>query len=249
MNVGLAKESLDWMYQYHSVPEDIQLDMSRPNLFHLNQLLRRIEMYLTKLILNQKSYRVQKELSNPYQLHRTIMNAFPDNIKDKDRDGRILFRIDTGSKKPYPLVLIQSILCPNWDFLIKDDNYLLKDPLFKQFEYPEFKKGIKYWFRLFANPTKKVNGKRIGFYKEEDQFGWLKRKAKLSGFNLLYTNITRKQEIHARTHRNSREMVLYGIQFDGLLQIVNPKKFDNAMKYGIGSGKAFGFGFLTVSKF
>lgn len=206
-------------------------------------------MYLSKIILNPESYRVQKELSNPYQLHRTIMNAFPDNLKEIKRKGRVLFKINKESKKPYPSVLIQSTLCPNWDFLIKDKQYLFKSPMFKQFNYPQFKKGSKYWFKLFCNPTKKIDGNRIGMYKEEEQYNWLKQKAEIGGFNILHANITRKEEITAKVNKKSKKMTFYGIQFDGVLQVFNPDTFQNALKCGIGSGKAFGFGFLIISKF
>ncbi len=205
-------------------------------------------MYMSKLVLNLISYQVQKELGNPYQLHRTIMNAFPDNLKEKKRDARVLFRIEKEKNKPYPSVLIQSSLCPDWNFLIKRKNYLLRDPVFKQFDYPQFKIGNKYWFRIFANPTKKVKGKRVGFYKKEDQYNWFKRKADLAGFNILYVNITRKEEITSKVNKNAKKMIFYSVQFEGALQVIDPKLFRTALKYGIGSGKAFGFGFLTISK-
>ena len=205
-------------------------------------------MYLTKLLLNPTSYRVQKELSNPYQLHRTIMRAFPNNLKDTKKNGRILFRIEKDATKQYPSVLIQSTLCPNWEFLINERQYLIKSPLFKQFNYPKFYGGNKYWFRLFGNPTKKTVGKRVGMYKEIEQYKWLKRKAELAGFALLNVNITKKEEVTAKIGKNTKKMTFQGIQFEGALQIVNPEKFEAALKDGIGSGKAFGFGFLTISK-
>lgn len=177
------------------------------------------------------------------------MKAFPDNLKETKKDGRVLFRINKNLNKPFISVLIQSPFCPDWDFLIKDNQYLLKDPLFKQFNYPQFKKANKYWFRLFGNPTKKIEGKRIGFYNEEEQYNWLKRKAEMGGVNLLHANITRKEEVTAKVNKNSKKMTFYGVQFEGLLQIVDPEKFVITLKNGIGSGKAFGFGFLTISKF
>lgn len=177
------------------------------------------------------------------------MKAFPEHLKETNRNGRILFRVDKESDKLYPSVLIQSILCPDWGFLINNDQYLLKDPVFKQFKYPKFAKGNKYRFRIFGNPTKKINGKRVGMYKEEEQYNWLKRKAELGGFNLIQVNITRKEELSARVNNRSSKMTFHGVQFEGMLQIANPEKFETTMRNGIGSGKSFGFGFLTISKF
>ena len=204
-------------------------------------------MYLSKLVLNHDSYRVQKELGNPYQLHRTIMNAFPDNLKELTRDGRVLFRVEKNSTQSVPYVLVQSTLCPDWIILLNNE-YLLKNPLFKQFNYPQFIKGNKYKFRVFANPTKKVEGKRVGMYNEEKQYEWLKKKAELGGFNLIHVSITRKEKIIAKIKKNSNKMTLDGVQFEGVLQVIDVERFENTLKNGIGSGKAFGFGLLSISK-
>ena len=205
-------------------------------------------MYISKLVLNPNSYRVQKELSNPYQLHRTLMCGFPNNLKKLKRDGRILFRIEKKENQNYPLILIQSTLCPDWSFLIEDEGYLLKNPLFKQFNFPQFKKGNTFWFRLFANPTKKDTGKRVGMYTEEEQYEWLKRKCELCGFNIIHVNITRKENITAKVNKKSKTMTFQGIQFEGVLQIKDSKQFNSTLKNGIGSAKAFGFGLLSIAK-
>jgi len=205
-------------------------------------------MYLSKLTLDPTSYRVQKELGNPYQIHRTIMKAFPENLNEKQQEGRILFRIEKLKSKNLPSVLIQSTLCPDWSKLIEEEHYLIKNPLFKQFKFLNFLKGILYWFRLFANPTKKVDGKRIGFYKEEDQYNWLKRKAELGGFKLIQVNITRKEEVKVRVNKKSPIMTFYGVQFEGILQINDGDQFKRVLIEGIGSGKALGFGLLSISK-
>ena len=36
-------------------------------------------MYLSRLILNPRSRRVQKEIEYAYELHRTLMRGFPQN--------------------------------------------------------------------------------------------------------------------------------------------------------------------------
>ena len=37
-------------------------------------------MFLSKLILNPRNRRVQREIADPYQMHRSLMRAFPDNL-------------------------------------------------------------------------------------------------------------------------------------------------------------------------
>jgi len=195
--------------------------------------------------LNPSSYRVQKEIGNPYQLHRTIMRAFPDDLKPEER---VLFRLYSDKRTALPVLMVQSHADPRWDFIHERGDYTLKDPQVKEFCYPPFSIGNSYWFRLFANPTKRTNNKRVGIYNEESQFKWLKRKGNLCGFNVIHAVITRKQEIKARTEKGAPTMTFQAVQFEGVLQVNDPDKFTKALKKGIGSAKAFGCGFLTIAK-
>lgn len=176
------------------------------------------------------------------------MHAFPENLSEIEQDGRILFRIEKYLKSHSPSVLIQSPLCPNWYFLLKDKDYLASDPVFKQFEYPTFQEGNAYIYRLFGNPTKKIDGKRVGMYQDEKIYKWLERKAELSGFKLIQAYINRKEKVIASSNKKAKLMTFQGIQFEGTLQVLYPNKFQNALKNGIGSGKSLGFGLLTISK-
>ena len=101
---------------------------------------------------------------------------------------------------------------------------------------------------MFANPTKKVEGKRIGMYNEEKQYEWLKRRAELGGFTLIHASINKKEELTAKVNKKSKIMTFSGVQFEGVLQIIDPEKFKMSLKNGIGSGKAFGFGLLSIAK-
>jgi len=188
------------------------------------------------------------ELSNPYQLHRTIMKGFPDNLKESNTPNRILYRVNFKSSSADPTVLIQSSICPDWTPLISTSEFLSRDPLFKQFEYPKFNKFSIYRFRLYGNPSKKVEGKRVGMYKTEDHIKWLKRKAEIGGFKVLRVSIIKNELIKAKAHKNSKPISILGVQFEGMLQVINPEKFENTLKSGIGSAKAFGCGLLSLAK-
>ena len=37
------------------------------------------------------------------------------------------------------------------------------------------------------------------------------------------------------------------VQFDGILQVIEPKRFRKTLVEGIGSGKAYGFGLLSIA--
>ncbi|MEJ2252074.1 MAG: type I-E CRISPR-associated protein Cas6/Cse3/CasE [Candidatus Lokiarchaeota archaeon] len=77
-------------------------------------------MYISKLMLNPDDYKVQKDLSNPYELHRTILRGFPENLDYIKRQGRVLYRINKNKDNNNPVILIQSEVGPNWEYLAEN---------------------------------------------------------------------------------------------------------------------------------
>src|SRR5271157_2940470 len=149
-------------------------------------------MYLSKLTLNPRSRQVQVELSNPYEMHRTLMSAFPAELAGKER---LLYLLETSRKPPYLVILLQSRLTPDWSTLEHKD-YLLQPAQTKSIE-PQIQAGQMLAFRLTANPTKRlksaakdVPGKRVSLYHPEEQQDWLNRKALQNGFSVLNVQVT-----------------------------------------------------------
>jgi CRISPR system Cascade subunit CasE len=213
-------------------------------------------MFISRLILNPKSYYVQTELADIYQMHRTIMYAFPNKIEEKSPKERILFQINQEKLTNEISILIQSFEKPNWAFLEKKHDYFTEPPQIKQFNYPQFKAGQKFWFKLVGNPTKKLRNSdnmkkqyaRKPISKEEDQFEWISSKAQKGGFNLIKCLITQKKIIKGKTKKQTHKLSFLSVQFEGVLEITDPKLFSETIINGIGSAKGFGFGFLTISK-
>ena len=210
-------------------------------------------MYLTRLILNPRHRRVQKEISDPYQMHRSIMRAFPEHL-DTEKE-RVLFRVDASRGGP-PLLLVQSLAAPDWSWLVHDDGargYLLPgdepNPWVKDFQI-ELKSGQVLAFRLRANPTVKRKGKRLGLYRDEKQMDWLTRKAEQGGFRLLSATTRNEKVLGGVIHRNSREehLRVLSVQFEGLLQVVDAQRLRRTVEKGIGSGKGLGFGLLSLAR-
>jgi len=111
-------------------------------------------MYLSRLTLNPRTRRVQRELANPYELHRTLMSAFPDKLPEGER---VLFRVDVDDRTGVPTVLLQSHSAPDWAWLgdPRANGYLMRAPESKPFELT-FTPGQTLAFHLRANPTVKL---------------------------------------------------------------------------------------------
>jgi CRISPR system Cascade subunit CasE len=215
-------------------------------------------MYLSRLILSPRNRRVQKEIADPYQMHRSLMNAFPDDLEPGTE--RVLFRVETDLRTGMITVLLQSTLEPRWGWL--DDNgaqgYLLPmdepNPAVKEFDL-NLAPGQVLAFRLRANPTARRRlpdgtRKRIGLCREEEQIEWLKRKGEQGGFRLLSARTSSQDVVRGHIHRkgDTHKLKLLAVQFDGLLQVTDPDRLRESVQQGIGSGKALGFGLLSLAR-
>jgi len=215
-------------------------------------------MYLSRLILNPRSRRVQSEAASPYELHRTVMRAFPDHLQPGKE--RVLYRLDQSRRGLVLSLLVQSLHPPDWSWL--DDpgaRGMLApsegpNPEVKPF-HPAFHRGQVLVFRLRANPTVKRSvgdGRKVrcGLYKREEQRAWLERKAEQGGFALLRLE-TRQEGIRkALIHREeeSHALKLLSVRYDGLLRVTDPERLLETLKCGIGSGKGLGFGLLSLAR-
>ena len=211
-------------------------------------------MILSKLILNNRSGRVRSELGNLYQLHRTLMNAFPDG---RDRESvRLLFRVESSRAfdTPGTIVLAQSSALPDWSLLEerRDNNYpYLSLPVQqKVFDWPESMEGCVYRFCLRANPTKrdKQTQKLFAVCDEEALYAWLERKAGQYGFAVEPGGITlRKMPKQTEYKAKGLEEMTHAVtDFSGVLQVRDDAKFKQALTVGIGRGKSFGCGLLSI---
>jgi CRISPR system Cascade subunit CasE len=215
-------------------------------------------MYLSRLILNPRSRRVQREVAAPYQMHRSLMRAFPDDLAAGDE--RVLFRLEAHPHTGTLNLLVQSLTLPDWSWLAEPGarGYLLPvdepNPAVKSFDL-NLAPAQVLAFRLRANPTVKrrfneKDHKRVGLYREEEQIEWLKRKGEQGGFRVLSARTGGRDTVNGTIHRDeaTHKLHLLAVQFDGLLQVTDPDRLREAVQRGIGSGKGLGFGLLSLAR-
>lgn len=208
-------------------------------------------MYLSQLILNPGAKLVLADLSDPYQMHRTVMSGFPQNLP---QDERVLFRVELQRQAPVVRVLVQSHTSPGWEHLL-EKGYLQLPAEVKEIAFGPAE-GQEFRFRLLANPTKRLradgkeDGPRVGLVHEDDQLAWLQRKGELHGFRVLDATVGKavqpdgwKVTGDGQKHRLRQ----VGARFDGRLQVTNAQAFSQAWLDGIGSGKGLGFGLLSLA--
>lgn len=233
-------------------------------------------MYLSKLQLNPRSRDVHRDLADCHNLHRTLLSAFPQADSNAARaEFGLLFRLEANPRTGMTVVLAQSHVAPDWSHL--PAGYLLDtadNPACKPIDalYESLALGARLRFRLRANPTRKIetkslpdgtkrNGRRVELRREEDQVAWLRRKSEAAGFRLLNLRLNKgapnirvspeNQTVGWRSRKEGireKQRLTFGtVLFEGELEITDPAAFRQALALGIGSGKAYGFGLLSIA--
>lgn len=98
--------------------------------------------------------------------------------------------------------------------------------------------------------------RRVSLQTEEARVGWLVRKGKDCGFTItdvqvktgvpnLTTSIIGK--INAYREKGKPPMTFGAVTFDGVLEVTDGDRFRDTLVKGIGTGKAYGFGLLSVA--
>ncbi len=218
---------------------------------------------LSLLIANPESRAVRRDLADAEQLHRTVMSAFPAlGRNDARRALGVLHRVDASRDGDLAL-LVQSEAIPNWSHLPSD--YLRAPAQNKRIDsaLERMAEGQRLGYRLRANPTrslpaaprgengKRARGRRIPITTEAEQIQWLARNGLRYGFELpaaadggpLVASV-REPKITGR--RAGSVVELTCCTFDGVLRVTDPVKLRVAIREGVGRGRAYGCGLLSV---
>jgi len=225
-------------------------------------------MWLSRLILDPRNRAVRRDLSDCHQLHRTLLGGFPSvQVSEPRREIGLLHRLEqdrTGN----PVLLVQSLLEPDWSRLPSD--YCLRgmgageNPGLKPMGHilDAIQTDSRFRFRLVANPTRRVSrdathggasSARVELRTEEQWHQWMLRQADTHGFRLEDLSTTPGLQnligLHAgrlQGKRNGKSVTLFTVRFEGVLQVADAEQFREAIRSGIGPGKAYGCGLISI---
>jgi CRISPR system Cascade subunit CasE len=205
-----------------------------------------MSLFLSRLILNANHSQAKSEIGHPYELHRTICKAF-----ENPDEARILFRADTDQPGEVHVV-VQSLAKPDWSRLDAKDGYVKSKDEPKLVELAGLKAGMQLRFRLRCRPSKRIGdkasknkGKRRTLTGKDEIIAWLHRKAEENGFEVIDAGFDRLYWHESRGGK--QEKPLGAVQFDGVLEVTDPDKLREAVRNGLGSQKAYGFGLLSIA--
>jgi CRISPR system Cascade subunit CasE len=221
-----------------------------------------VPLHLSRLAPNLRCREARRDLDDAYEMHRTLMRAFPGSAEGGP--GRVLWRTDLPRGDGRPVVLVQSEKPPAWTGL--PEGWLASAAECKPWN-PAFAAGYRLSFRLRANPSKRLSpqskgpngepveprwaGKRVELRDEEEQLAWLARKATEAGFRVIWAvPVAENRDAASRAvgRKGGRGLSVSAVRFDGLLTVTDPTALAVAVRAGIGPAKAFGFGLLSLAR-
>lgn len=207
-------------------------------------------MYLSRVALDPTRRSTMTALAAPQKFHGAVESAFSGERR------RRLWRVDRLGEKLYLLVLSEEI--PDLSGMAEQfgtgavpetRNY---DPLLERIT-----PGSRWQFRLAANPTKscknpadsQARGTVMTHCTTQYQKQWLLDRAAKHGFALTEDSftVTRVQWHHFAKH-GTHPVSLLAVTYEGVLQVTDPEAFRVLLCQGMGRGKAYGLGLLTVMR-
>lgn len=206
-------------------------------------------MILTRLKLDTKLRKTMQALNNPNIFHGAIEQA------RKGPRTRLLWRLDSINNQKYLLIL--------------SSEPLETANLEKQFGYPNDKAESKSYdaflnsiqngslwnFRLVANPCYSIprdgeRGKLMAHVTIPQQTEWLRKKEVPCGFELDHNyRVTNSGWISFKKKDGGPNVTIRTAAYEGVLKVTDKELFKKTLIDGIGRGRAYGLGLLTVVPF
>ncbi|ARP96730.1 type I-E CRISPR-associated protein Cas6/Cse3/CasE [Bordetella genomosp. 13] len=201
-------------------------------------------MHLSQLAIDLRSHGARRDLADAYEMHRTLSRAFA--VDAATEPERFLWRIEAAGVWAEPMVLVQSRAEPDWSPLTALANYLRQSVHVKRLDLDRLVvPARKYRFRFVANPTVTRNGKRYGLAAEAQQLEWLGRQGDKHGFSVEAVMVAASDRVQMR--KKDAGIHLQRTCFEGLLTVRDANAVSAALLQGIGPGKAFGCGMLSIA--
>ncbi|MCL2249146.1 MAG: type I-E CRISPR-associated protein Cas6/Cse3/CasE [Oscillospiraceae bacterium] len=204
-------------------------------------------MYISRIKLNISNSKAMQAISSPQVVHALVEGCFV-------QKNRTLWRMDSLGGNLYLLIVSKEE--PNFDDLATQ--LCERGEIGHTKNYASFltkiENGQRLRFRFRGNTVHSVvknkgeRGKVKPYFSEKNKREWVLKKAEKNGFVLEENDFamvdTGQQRFNKRASRNHVELSY--ATFEGVLTVADSEKFVTALTQGIGRGKAYGCGMMTV---
>lgn len=203
-------------------------------------------MYISRVYLDTRKHETAKALYDLNIFHGALEGCFTGERHHP------LWRIERDANRTSIIMLSKDLP----DFISLQNQFGLAGTPAETKPYDKYVESVRddivYRFRLVANPVVTRDGKRIPLNMnrtEKFQYcavDWLKDRLKSIGAEVVSCDVSacKNNKISKKRHG----ITLYTAQFDGVLRVRDSEMVRKAMIKGIGHGKAYGCGLLTIMR-
>ena len=224
--------------------------------------------YLSRVLLNPLRRQTSFLIQNPQRLHAAILGGLVDSTPDAA--GRVLWRRENLDHRVELLILTHRE--PSWEHLIEQAGWPGSTdgaPLVRDYQpvVDCVMLGRQFTFRLTVNPSytsrevQKPSGSqserlgrgqhaRLGHRTGPQQAAWFTAAAESGKWGFSVVGVPR---LSGREHvrfspGTGRGNISFDLAtFEGLLEVRDVAQFTHSLLHGIGRGKAYGAGLLTLA--
>ncbi|WP_335937021.1 type I-E CRISPR-associated protein Cas6/Cse3/CasE [Streptomyces sp. PTD5-9] len=205
---------------------------------------------IARIRLNPYSREVQRDLRDAAEMHRTIMRMVPDGLGEcPRRQAGLLYRIDETDTASTLLVQAHQLDPARLPAEYGQADIKSLAPMFTA-----LRNGIAVRYRIVLTPSKRerlsLNEKgkrgRIVPLAGADADQWWLRRAGEAGLQLHVLTPTSLQPARSR-QEDARRIRHNLIRYDGHATVTDPDALRTAILHGIGRGKPYGAGLLSLS--
>lgn len=228
-------------------------------------------MFFSRFQINPQRREAKKLLANPRAMHAAVEACFPPASQESG-EGRLLWRVDREAHDVRLYVVSPGR--PEFGHLVEQAGW--EQAPGETTDYGRFLQGLqtgqRFGFRLTANPVKREfvhggRGKVLPLVGEQACIDWLDRRAGDWGFALRQgslpdeivkegapespaARVIGREDRAFRKGSNdpSRIVTQRQVTMTGELQVTDPGLLRTALIQGMGRGKAYGCGLMTLAR-
>ncbi|MFJ9554429.1 type I-E CRISPR-associated protein Cas6/Cse3/CasE [Nocardiopsis sp. NPDC101807] len=221
--------------------------------------------WLTKIVPDLASRRAQSSFTSAGELHRLVIGLASrdlgeERVESPRRRAGLLFRLE--ETRGAPVLLVQSSGALDANALGEGFGSVAERDLTPFLEGLE--KGEEVRYRIAAAPSKRLgksekNADRLGdrakpgvraytrplFGEQAEQ--WWRERAERNGLDLLDVSGTGAVPALDRGRSGKRGVRIHVTRFDGYAVVRDPDALREAVRNGVGRGKSFGCGLLSLA--
>lgn len=210
-------------------------------------------MYLSHIRLELSHRGVRCALRDCNELHRDLMSAFPQTqtVQGARQSECMLFRMIERRDEIGLLMASESL--PDAQQL-RRRGYILTPENIRDISALRdvFCEGMCLRFELLTSPCKKIaldgkNSRRVFLDDPQKRNEWLLRQGDKYGFAIRQVQEDANR-INVEGRKGDMQIHYAAVRFTGILEITDAEAFWEAYRHGIGPGKAYGLGMLTVAR-